>query len=147
MHRTIFLFLFLIFVNVACENQFAHKKNDWQFVTQTDYGNPKKLYIDQNRIDREDNIVRAWTKMVFKEMEPIKFHSKAGEATLLVKRMDSSVHYNCKSKTSKLISYQLYDEKDQFIHNQWLNHPEEEYIQAGTIDEDMFEFLCKSSRN
>ncbi len=139
-------FLLITFSCTACVNMFAYKENDWKYVTSTTAGNPKTIYVDQNRIKHDGNKVEVWTKMVFQELEPIVFHGKEGTAVLMTKRMDSSVSYDCVRKTSTLKSYQLYDKDDKFIYNQWLNDPEVTYIEPGTADEEMYLFICVAER-
>lgn len=139
-------FLLITFSCTACVNMFAYKENDWKLVTRTTAGNIKTIYVDQNRIKHKGDAIEVWTKMVFQTLEPIPFQSKEGTAVLMTKRMDSSVSYDCVRKTSTLKSYQLYDENDKFIYNQWLNDPRVTHIESGTVDEEMYLFICVAER-
>ncbi len=148
LYRTrVFLgFLLITFVCSSCVNVFEYKENKWKFITRTTSGNLKSVYVDENRIEDSPHAVKAWTKVVFQELEPIPFESKDGRAVLMTKRVDSSVLYNCDAHTSTVLSYQLYDGDDKFIYNQWLNDPETSSIEPDTVDEEMYLYLCVARR-
>ncbi len=139
-------FSLIVFLCSACTNVFEYKENKWKYITRSTAGNPKTVYVDENRVTRKGDSVQVWTKMVFQDLEAIPFESKEGTAVLMTKRMDTSVSYDCVRKTSTLMSYQLYDKNDKFIYNQWLNHPQVENIERGSVDEEMYLYICVAQR-
>gem|GEM_PF-3516755 len=144
--RVILGFLLITFVCSSCKNLFEYKENKWKYITTTSSSNVKTVFVDENRVEHNKHAVKAWTKVIFQRLEPIPFEGKEGRAVLMVKRIDSSVLYNCDAKTSTVLSYQLYDEQDKFIYNQWINDPHTNYIEEGTIDEEMYLYLCVAER-
>ncbi len=145
-----FNYLIIFFLGIllsSCTNQFAYKPNAWKEVTQTE---PEKedyttAYIDENKTSCKEEKCQAWTKLIFKEERPIAFGgSKRGEVSgeMNVKRIDSSVEYDCKRHMVMIISYQLYDGKDQMIDSKWIKF-EPEYVEPGTVHYDLMKASCK----
>ena len=61
---------------------------------------------------------------------------------MMVKRIDAAVDYDCKSKTSLINAYQLYDKRDKMIDKKWINN-EAEYAKPGTVHGDVLKHVCK----
>ena len=141
-----FLILALLVVSLSsCANPFKYAPNDWVQVTEVKGDNPKKIYVDKNRIECKDGKCSAWVKMVFDMEEAIKFQGKKpGEVsgTMMIGRVDSSVDYDCKREVALINSYQLYDRSNKLIDSKWVQN-EYEYAKEGTIQGDILKFVCK----
>ena len=138
--------LFIVFGNQACSNKFDYEANEWKLVTSTKDTNTKKIYIDENRTNCEAGVCQAWTKMVFATTEPISFDSQkegSRKQVILVKRVDSTVKYDCRARTSTIISYQLYDKEDKLAYSNWPNKPLTQSIAKNSVDNDLLKYLCK----
>lgn len=130
---------------ISCSNQFAYQPNDWVKVTETNDENPQTIYVDKNRIECKDGQCSTWLKMVFGREKPISFAgNREGEVSgeMMVKRIDAAVYYNCKSHTSRINAYQLYDALDKMIDKKWING-DEEYARTGTVHGDVLKHVCK----
>ncbi len=136
------LTLLVLISLTSCKNQFGYEKNDWVQVSSTAGDNPQVFYIDQNRTKCDGTKCMAWTKILFAKEQPITFQSSGDMATTLVKRIDSTKEFQCKKQSSTLISYQLYDKKDQLTFSNWPNKPIEEEVLPNTIDMTFFNKLC-----
>lgn len=136
----------LTLVTSACSNQFEHKKAKWKQISQSRGDEITTVYIDENRVESvDDTRMQAWVKFIFGKEKQIPFNGqKKGEVSgfMLVKRMDSSVRYNCQTRMSTIISYQLYDAKDKMFDAKWIDF-EPEYAQKGTLHGDILKYLCK----
>ncbi|MEY3370468.1 MAG: hypothetical protein RLZZ361_1138 [Cyanobacteriota bacterium] len=141
-----FLFISLFLLNLgSCTNQFAYLPNNWQQITSSK-DKTKTVYIDKNRVTRDGKKIRVWTKVLFGEVEAVKYSgTKPGQVSgsMMVKRIDSSIEYDCQSKTALLISYQLYDNEDKLIDSKWIKG-DTEYARPGTIHGDVLKFICKN---
>jgi hypothetical protein len=141
-----FLLIYLIFLGLSsCSNQFDYLPHNWQLVTSSG-DKTKSVYVDTNRITRDGSKVRVWTKVLFGEVESVNYSgTKPGQVSgsMMVKRIDSSIEYDCKAKTAMLISYQLYDNEDKLIDSKWIKG-DIEYASPGTIHGDVLKYLCKN---
>ncbi len=139
--------LLIILLLTSCSNQFAYETSNWVMVTKTASEESfKTAYIDTNRLDCKDGKCKVWTKLLFGNEEAVEYGgSKEGQVSgsLSVKRVDSSVEYDCQNRLATIISYQLYDAHDKMIDSKWIKS-EPEYIQPGTIHDDILKFVCKS---
>jgi hypothetical protein len=140
-----FLLIILFFTSLSsCSNQFAYLPNNWHLVTNSE-DKAKSVYVDSNRITRDGSKVRVWTKVLFGDVEAVKYSgTKPGQVSgaMMVKRIDSSIEYDCKAKTAMLISYQLYDSDDKLIDSKWIRG-DIEYAYPGTIHGDVLKYVCK----
>jgi len=140
-----YLLIVFVFLLSACSNQFAYKSNDWELMIQTDRSDYQEVYIDRNRIDCKDGKCTAWVKFIFAQDRDIPYSgSKEGQTsgTMKVKRMDSSVQYDCTANLATIISYQLYDGKSQMIDSKWIKF-EPEYAKPNTIHGAILKRVCK----
>jgi len=140
------LLIYLIFASLnSCSNQFAYLPNNWQLVTNSS-DKTKTVYVDKNRITQDGSKFRVWTKVLFGEVEAVKYSgNKPGQVSgeMMVKRIDSSIEYDCKARTAMLISYQLYDSEDKLIDSKWIKG-DIEYAAPGTIHGDVLKYVCKN---
>lgn len=140
-----FLISILLLTLSSCANPFKYAPNNWVKVTEVKGQNPKKIYVDKNRVTCKDDKCSAWVKMVFDMEEAIQFHgNKAGEVsgTMMVGRVDSSVDYDCKKQIALINSYQLYDRTGKLVDSKWVKN-EYEYAKEGTIQGDILKYVCK----
>jgi hypothetical protein len=141
-----FLISILLLVTLSsCANPFKYASNDWVRVTEVKGDNPKKIFVDKNRVACKDGKCSAWVKMVFDMEEAIQFHGKkAGEVSgvMMVGRVDSSVEYDCQKQVALINSYQLYDRTGKMIDTKWVQN-EYEYAKPGTIQGDILKFVCQ----
>ena len=142
--KKFFLGLILVLLS-ACSNEFESDPNNWEYVTTANNG--AQAYLDLNRLECEDTMCKAWTKLEFpkpKKMSEERFHdSKNPQINLASKRIDSMRYYYCYSKRSMMTSYQLYDAKGELINTKWVNKPEMEIVKKNTLEYDLFQRACK----
>ena len=106
----------------SCANQFEYKPNDWHLVTHTRGDNVQTAYIDKNRTIFEDGIHKTWVKLEFNSDQEIPY---AGDkrsqvsGVMIARRIDSSVWYDCRSKTASIISYQIYSRNGDLLDAKW----------------------------
>lgn len=142
------LYIFLLFLGLnSCTNEFAYKQNDWELIIQTDRGDYQEVYLDKNRIDCAEGKCNAWVKFIFSKTRVVPYSgNKFGENSgqMMIRRMDSSVQYDCARKTATIISYQLYDGKNQMIDSKWIKF-EPEFVSKGSIHEGIMNKLCNGA--
>lgn len=138
-------FLIISSILASCSNEFAYKPNNWTKITETRDENPQTVYLDTNRVECKDQQCSAWVKMLFGKDKPVNFGGdKKGQVsgTMLVRRIDAAVDYDCKNRTSRINAYQLYDARGEMIDKKWING-EREYARAGTVHGDVLKHVCK----
>ncbi len=145
MKKIVLFFALIILLNTACSNEFEHEESSWELVTTSLKG--VEAYVDKNRLECDKTMCKAWTKLVFKEAEsfskPEFQDSDNPQINLNSKRIDSMVYFYCFAKKSMMTSYQLYDEHNKLINTRWINKPELTYVQANSIEYDIFQYVCK----
>lgn len=148
-----FNFLVIFFLTIllgSCTNQFDYKPSAWKQVIETDTEDKSKYtvgYIDENRVDCKDAECQAWTKLVFGEPRSVGYSgSKQGQVAgeLQVKRVDSSIKFDCKRSLMTIISYQLYNKEDKMIDSKWIQF-EPEYVKKNSINYGLMKAICKDN--
>tara|TARA_B100001989_G_C24380731_1_gene384161 strand:+ start:86 stop:544 length:459 start_codon:yes stop_codon:yes gene_type:complete len=147
--RKVIFTCFVSILLVSCSNPFAYKKHDWVQVTETGRDDYQAVYVDRNRIecDKEGNCT-AWIKMIFAKEKQIPFGgNKQGQVSgyMLAKRIDSSVKYFCNLAKAQIISYQIYDKKDQLMDSKWIQG-DEISLQPNTVHHDLWRYVCLKRR-
>lgn len=140
-----FFLSFLLIFLFSCTNEFAYKKNDWKLVTESIDQNPKKVFVDMNRLSCKGSRCEIWTKMEFDQDTYIPFSSEKlkSQGVLIARRIDSAVKINCLERKVTISSYQVYNKDGEIIDSKWLREPEVQNAQAGTLEYDLMNFVCK----
>jgi len=145
--RLINVFILVLTLS-SCTNQFAYKPNKWVSVSETKEPNYSSSYIDENRLSCKDGKCQAWVKMVFGQERQVGFNGeKPGEVSgyMNVKRVDSSIEYDCTARTAQMVSYQLYGPDDKMIDSKWIQFTPE-VVKPGTVEYDLMKHACAKAK-
>jgi len=139
-----YLLILVLLCLTACSNQFEIKSKKWHLVGQSYEQNPRKVFIDSNRVRNEDGYYKTIVRELFDEVKMIELGSKPGKQARVIptKSIETRVWYKCSDATVRIISYQYYNEEGRVAYNAWIRDPITQSIRKRIADKKAFDYFC-----